>query len=181
MHSAERLTNDGGRRKAIQWQNKLVNAFNNKLHLFTIVVSTLAIKSNTNRRNSTISQDPITTPQISTMKPPGYLQTQPYFPSSANSISNRLASPTPISSSMSLPPPTSSQSPIHVVMAKRDSAASHHYWRDQDSHILSNIRPSRRPSALLPNGDKISSTKAGTLPLPSCLTDCASTAIILRS
>ena len=82
---------------------------------------------------------------------------------------------------MSLPPPTSSQSPSHIVMAKGDSAASHHYWRDQDSHVLSTIRPSLGPSVLLPNGDKISSTKAGTLPLHSCLTDRASTAMILPS
>ena len=66
-------------------------------------------------------------------------------------------------------------------MAKGDSAASHHYWRDQDSHVLSTIRPSLGPSVLLPNGDKISSTKAGTLPLHSCLTDRASTAMILPS
>ena len=47
----------------------------------------------------------------------------------------------------------------HVVMKKRDSAVSDHYWKEQDAHVLSDIQDSLGPSVLIPNGATIASTK----------------------
>ena len=64
-------------------------------------------------------------------------------------------------------------------MAKGDSATSHHYWQDQDNTVLMYIQNSPGPSILLPNGELISSTKKGLLPLSKKLSTNVSTAIIL--
>ena len=64
-------------------------------------------------------------------------------------------------------------------MAKGDSAASHHYWREQDANVLQDITNSKGPSVLIPNGDTIASTKKGILPLSDILSKVASTAMIL--
>ena len=64
-------------------------------------------------------------------------------------------------------------------MAKGDSAASHHYWREQDANVLQDIINSKGPSVLIPNGDTIASTKKGILPLSDNLSKVASTAMIL--
>ena len=64
-------------------------------------------------------------------------------------------------------------------MAKGDSAASSHYWRDQDKTVLNNIKNCIGPSVLLPNNELISSTSRGQLPLSSDLSNAAKTAMIL--
>ena len=64
-------------------------------------------------------------------------------------------------------------------MAKGDSAASDHYWREQDAHVLSGIEDSLGPSVLIPNGETIASTKKGIVPLSQHLSTEASTAKIL--
>ena len=64
-------------------------------------------------------------------------------------------------------------------MAKGDSAASSHYWRDQDKTVLNNIKNCIGPSVLLPNNELISSTSRGQLPLSSELSNAAKTAMIL--
>ena len=66
-----------------------------------------------------------------------------------------------------------------VIMAKGDSAASDHYWREQDAHVLSGIEDSLGPSVLIPNGETIASTKKGIVPLSQHLSTEASTAKIL--
>jgi hypothetical protein len=66
-----------------------------------------------------------------------------------------------------------------LVMAKGDSAASHHYWREQDDHVLQDIKNCKGPAVLLPNGETIASTKKGRLPLSDNLSNEATTAMIL--
>ena len=55
----------------------------------------------------------------------------------------------------------------HLIIAKADSGASRHFWRECDQHILQNIRHSIGPSVALPDGSVIKASKAGTLPLRS--------------
>ena len=64
-------------------------------------------------------------------------------------------------------------------MAKGDSVASDHYWREQDAHVLSDIQQSLGPPVLIPNGASITSTKKGILPLSNHVTKEGSTAKIL--
>ena len=70
---------------------------------------------------------------------------------------------------------------IHLgtIIAKGDRAASNRYWRHQDKEVLSNIKHISGPSVLLLNGDKISSTKEGLIPLSNKLSTIAFTAMIL--
>ena len=56
-----------------------------------------------------------------------------------------------------------------VVLAKGDSAASRHYWREQGKLVLNEIQEFTGPSALIPNGEKTSATKKGILPLSTIL------------
>ena len=64
-------------------------------------------------------------------------------------------------------------------MAKGDSTANHHYWRQQDENVLSDIENSLGPSVMIPNGATIASTKKSILPLSDKLTKEGSTAKIL--
>ena len=64
-------------------------------------------------------------------------------------------------------------------MAKGDSAASSHYYRDQDKAVLHDIQNCIEPSVLLPNNEFITSMSQGQLPLSSELTNKAKTAMIL--
>ena len=64
-------------------------------------------------------------------------------------------------------------------MAKGDSAASHHYWREKDAHVLSDISDSPGPPVLIPDGTTITSTKKGILPISQQLSQKGSTAMIL--
>ena len=68
---------------------------------------------------------------------------------------------------------------LGTIIAKGDSAASHHYWRQQDKEVLSNLKNISGPSVLLPNGDKISSTEEGLIPLSPKLSTIASTDMVL--
>ena len=58
----------------------------------------------------------------------------------------------------------------NIVIAKGDSGALAHYWRDQDKAILQNIHPDTIVKVMLPNAEPISSTLKGTIPLSSKLT-----------
>ena len=71
-----------------------------------------------------------------------------------------------------------SQKVGEVVLAKGDSAASHHYWREQDKRVRKEIKEFTGPSVLIPNGDFFS-TKKVILPLSAKLSTAASTAMIL--
>ena len=64
-------------------------------------------------------------------------------------------------------------------MAKGDSAASHHYWREKDAHVLADIIDSPGPPVLIPDGTTITSTRKGILPISQQLSQKGSTAMIL--
>ena len=60
------------------------------------------------------------------------------------------------------PPPLQSN---NYVITKGDSAASHHYWREQYTNILTDIIEDSGTSVLLPNRDTISASSKGILPI----------------
>ena len=66
-----------------------------------------------------------------------------------------------------------------VCMKKDGSAASHHYWCDQDIMHLTNITNDNCTQVQLPNDQYINSTQKGELPLLQELPKKAKTAIIL--
>ena len=47
---------------------------------------------------------------------------------------------------------------FYNVVAKGDSAASGHYFRERDAHILTNKRPASEPQVILPDNDTITPT-----------------------
>ena len=65
------------------------------------------------------------------------------------------------------------------VIAKGDSAASSHYWRQEDAQCLEKIQNFAGPSVLLPNRETITANQKGQLPLSSALSTRAQTAMIL--
>ena len=67
----------------------------------------------------------------------------------------------------------------NIIYAKGDSAASHHYWREEDKKVLDKIEPHAGPSILLPNNSTISVTSQGQLPLSESLSTQAKNAMIL--
>ena len=66
-----------------------------------------------------------------------------------------------------------------VVLVKGDITASHHYWREQDKHVLNEIQEFTGPSVLIPNGEKISATKKSILPLSTIFSPVASISMLL--
>ena len=64
-------------------------------------------------------------------------------------------------------------------IAKGESAASHHYWRETDKKVLTNIKVNRDVEAMLPDLDKIKSSEQGEVPLAPTLTTRARTALVL--
>ena len=62
-----------------------------------------------------------------------------------------------------------SEVPPPNIVAKGDSAASRHYWREEDEQCLKNITPYSGPSVVLPDADTIAPTKKGTIPLSTKL------------
>ena len=65
------------------------------------------------------------------------------------------------------------------VIAKGDSGASAHYWRDEDKAILQNTHPNTSISVTLPNAQHIPSTLSGTIPLNNLLSTKAKMATVL--
>ena len=66
-----------------------------------------------------------------------------------------------------------------IVIAKGDSAASHHYWRPEDQHCLKEPSLNTAIQVQLPNASKIGSTVQGQLPLHRKLSTTAKNAIVL--
>ena len=62
-----------------------------------------------------------------------------------------------------------SQPPI--VIAKGDSAGSHHYWRQEDAHALTQLNMIQGPSVRLPNNHSLSANMGGHIPLSDLLTE----------
>ena len=67
----------------------------------------------------------------------------------------------------------------NIVYAKGDSAASSHYWREEDKHVLSAVETIQGPAVMLPNKQKINVTSQGMLPFSDNLTEKAKNAMIL--
>jgi hypothetical protein len=67
-----------------------------------------------------------------------------------------------------------------TIVAKADSGASNHYFKQADMKALTEIRSSPfRPSVLLPDSTQIQATHSGTLPLHHSLSTKAKTAHLL--
>ena len=56
------------------------------------------------------------------------------------------------------------------MLAKGDSAASHHYWKPTDSHILQEYTSQQGPSVHQSDNSTLVFTGAGYLPLHSSIT-----------
>ena len=66
-----------------------------------------------------------------------------------------------------------------TIIAKGDSGATSHYWRDKDRACLKNIISSPGPTVTLPNNTKITSREQGQLPLHAKFSSEALTTSIL--
>ena len=73
---------------------------------------------------------------------------------------------------------TSEVPPPHILV-KGDSAASKHYWREEDEKCLENVTPYSGPSVILPDADTIAPTKRGIIPLSNKLSTAAQTTTVL--
>ena len=76
--------------------------------------------------------------------------------------SKLLVTKTPTTINFPRDKPTSST----TIIAKGDSAASNHYLKPKDAHILLDKHKATGPPVSLPNSDLISSNEAGWLPIP---------------
>ena len=65
-------------------------------------------------------------------------------------------------------------------LAKGDSAASHHYWREEDTKVMLEITKNPGPSVLLPNNNSTDVTNQGQLPLSEKVSPRARNAMILH-
>ena len=65
------------------------------------------------------------------------------------------------------------------MIAKGDSAASHHYWKTTDRHILQEYTSQKGPSVHQPDNSTLASTGAGYLPLHSSITNRGSHTMVL--
>ena len=67
------------------------------------------------------------------------------------------------------------------VIAKGDSAASGHYWQQEDVDCLTRLTNSPGPSVTLPNNTFIQADQQGTLPLSKTLSTNARSVVVLPS
>ena len=56
-----------------------------------------------------------------------------------------------------------------IIVAKADSGATNHYWRDIDKKVLNNIKPFDGPNVTLPNNSSLKSNEEGEIPLSPLL------------
>ena len=68
----------------------------------------------------------------------------------------------------------------NVCIAKADSGASNHFWREKDAHILDHIKEEIGPPVKLPNSETINDNKVGSLPNLSKLSSAAKKVRILK-
>ena len=66
-----------------------------------------------------------------------------------------------------------------MIIAKGDSGATSHYWRERDKSCLHKIKNAPGPTVTLPNNTTITSTSCGRLPLHESLSPQATTTSIL--
>ena len=67
------------------------------------------------------------------------------------------------------------------VIAKGYSAASQNYWREEDKHCLTNIRPYTGTSVILPDGDTLTANQQGIINISSKLSKLAQRATVLKN
>ena len=67
----------------------------------------------------------------------------------------------------------------HYCIAKADTGASNHYWREIDDNILQQVVNQPGPSVQLPNSEIIHSTARGEIPLPPEFSKTAKETMIL--
>lgn len=65
------------------------------------------------------------------------------------------------------------------VIAKADSSALHNYWREEDSHCLTKVKPTRLCDIILPNETIAQPTNCGQTPPSSTLSTVAKDAVIV--
>ena len=75
--------------------------------------------------------------------------------------------------------PSCINSQSKIVIAKGDSAATHHYWRERDKDMLSNIKLLQYCNITLSNATTISSLVSDQLLLPSQLLSKAKDVIVV--
>ena len=68
-----------------------------------------------------------------------------------------------------------------VCIAKGDSAASQHYWRERDVDVLPTIYEEPGPPVTLPNSNTINDNKVGHIPLGPSISKKGSKARILKA
>ena len=69
----------------------------------------------------------------------------------------------------------------HIAcIAKADSGASNHFWREQDIGVLHNLGHEHGPSVKLPDAKTINDTKVGYIPLSANLSQRAQKARVLK-
>ena len=82
--------------------------------------------------------------------------------------------------SSQLPPSLPSHSSSYII-AKGDSAASKHYFTEQDKHILVKVRfDSTGPTVLLPNSAFLTAQESGELPIGDMLSKLAKKTAIFQ-
>ena len=79
----------------------------------------------------------------------------------------------------SIIPPNNVNIILPICIAKGDSGATVHYWREADEECLKDIETCIGPAVILPNKQTILATKSGTLPLHHNLSNRAKKATIL--
>ena len=68
----------------------------------------------------------------------------------------------------------------NVCISKDNSAASHHYWREEDKIVLNNIIKINGPSVEMPNNAPLQSKQQGQVPLSAELSEAEKNAMILQ-
>ena len=67
----------------------------------------------------------------------------------------------------------------NYIIAKADTGASNHYWRQKDTEILNKLTKKPGPSVQLPNSEIIHTTATGVVPLSKALSEAARNTMIL--
>ena len=68
---------------------------------------------------------------------------------------------------------------VQYILAKADTGASNHYWRQKDKDFLKNVKMKQGPPVQLPNSEIIHTTATGVVPLSHELSKKARNTMIL--
>ena len=81
----------------------------------------------------------------------------------ANNISNQTDTPYTHN--------TTSSTSNNYILAKADSGALNHYWREEDKKVLNNVMPFDGPNVTLANNTSLKSNEEGKIPLSPLLSN----------